>query len=70
MFEQGKEYEKATAFWLKLGIKHYEKCDMGNISRHLIIFALLYSQLGQTLIAEGLYRKAIDILKNVRFIKF
>lgn len=64
-FEKGKEYEKQTAFWLKLGVKHYENYEKENIARHLIIFALFYSQLGQTMLAEGLYRKSIEILKNV-----
>jgi hypothetical protein len=29
------------------------------------MFALFYSQLGQTLIAEGLYRKSLEMLQNV-----
>jgi hypothetical protein len=64
-FEKGKDKERQTAFWLKAGIKHYEKYEKENIARHLIVFALFYSQLGQTMIAEGLYRRAIDLLKNV-----
>ncbi len=35
------------------------------MARHLVLFALFYSELGQTLIAEGLYRKSIELLKNV-----
>lgn len=64
-FEEGKDKEKETAFWLKLGIKHYENYEKENIARHLIVFALFYSQLGQTLLAEGLYRRALDLLKKV-----
>jgi hypothetical protein len=64
-FEKGKEKERQTAFWLKTGIKHYENYEKENIARHLIIFALFYSQLGQTMYAEGLYRKAIELLKTV-----
>jgi len=63
-FEQGKDYEKQTAFWLKTGLKHYEKYEKENIARHLIIFSLFYSQLGQTMYAEGLYRNAIEMLKS------
>jgi hypothetical protein len=63
-FEKGKDYEKQTAFWLKTGLKHYEKYEKENIARHLIIFSLFYSQLGQTMYAEGLYRKSIEMLKN------
>lgn len=63
-FEKGKEFEKQTAFWLKTGLKHYEKYEKENIARHLIIFSLFYSQLGQTMYAEGLYRKSIEMLKN------
>jgi len=63
-FEKGKEYEKQTAFWLKTGLKHYEKYGKENIARHLIIFSLFYSQLGQTMLAEGLYRKSIEMLKT------
>jgi hypothetical protein len=66
-FEKGKEKELQTAFWLKAGIKHYENYEKENIARHLIIFALFYSQLGQTMFAEGLYRKSIELLKNVKF---
>jgi Tfp pilus assembly protein PilF len=69
LFEKGKEYERHTAFWLKAGIKHYENYEKENIARHLIIFALFYSQLGQSMYAEGLYRKAIEILKNVKVVK-
>ena len=65
LFEKGKEKERQTAFWLKAGIKHYENFEKENIARHLIVFALFYSQLGQSLYAEGLYRKAIELLKNV-----
>ena len=65
LFEKGKETERQTAFWLKAGIKHYENFEKENIARHLIVFALFYSQLGQSLYAEGLYRKAIELLKNV-----
>jgi len=67
-FEKGAEFEKQAAFWLKLGIKYYEKYEPENVARHLIIFALLYSQMEQTLIAEGLYRKSLEILKNVKYI--
>ena len=66
-FEKGKEKDRQTAFWLKSGIKHYENYEKENIARHLIVFALFYSQLGQTMYAEGLYRKAIELLKNVLF---
>lgn len=69
LFEKGKEYERHTAFWLKAGIKHYENYEKENIARHLIIFALFYSQLGQSMYAEGLYRKAIEILRNVKVVK-
>jgi hypothetical protein len=49
---------------LKLGLKYYDKHEPNNIARHLILFALFYSQLGQTLLAEGLYRKGLSLLQN------
>jgi hypothetical protein len=67
-FEKGHQKERQTAFWLKAGIKHYENFAKEDIARHLIIFALFYSQLGQTMYAEGLYRKSIEILKNVNVV--
>jgi len=49
---------------LKLGLKYYDKHEPNHIARHLILFALFYSQLGQTLMAEGLYRKGLSLLQN------
>ena len=68
LFEQGEDYNKATAFWLKLGLAHSDKWKSPHLPRHLAIFALFYSQLGQTLYAEGLYRKAIDMYQKVKSI--
>ena len=49
---------------MKLGLKYYDKHEPNNIARHLILFALFYSQLGQTLMAVGLYRKGLSLLQN------
>lgn len=53
------EKNKETGFWLKCGL-----INKANIARHLIITALVYSQLGQTMIAEGMYRQCINIIKD------
>lgn len=61
LFEFGEKYVKASGFWMKLGLQN-QKSEM--IPRHLVLCALIYSQLGQTVIAEGLYRKSLDMLKD------
>lgn len=53
------EKNKDTGFWLKCGL-----INNANISRHLIITSLVYSQLGQTMIAEGMYRQCLNIIKD------
>lgn len=52
---------KSTGFWIKAGLQNKNN---PNICRQLIISGLVYSQLRQTMIAEGMYRQCIDILNK------
>ncbi len=61
LFERGDQYLKASGFWMKAGLQN--KINH-NLPRHLIICSLIYSQLGQTMIAEGMYRSSIELLKS------
>lgn len=61
-FELGEFYLKESGFWMKIGLKDREN---PNLARHLVICALIYSQLGQTLIAEGMYRQSLEYLNKV-----
>ena len=61
LFEMGDKYIKPSGFWMKAGLQNKNN---KNLPRHLIICALIYSQLGQTMMAEGMYRSALGLLNN------
>lgn len=63
LFTLGEEYIKDCGFWLKAGLVN-DSSSQRYLPRHLIMSALVYSQLGQNLIAEGMHRQAIELLKN------
>ena len=48
-------------------MKFYEELDKNNIGRALTLIGIFLSSKNNKLHAEGLFRNAIDILKNVRF---
>lgn len=58
--------QEAT-FWFKYALKFFEKNDPSNIDRCLITLALFCASSKQTLKAEGLYRKALEMLENVKY---
>jgi hypothetical protein len=53
---------KNAAFWFRLGLKYYEKHDIENMDRHLIMLALFYATRDKKMMAEGIYRQVLDRL--------
>jgi hypothetical protein len=51
-----------AAFWFRLGLKYYEKHDIENMDRHLIMLALFYATRDKKMMAEGIYRQVLDRL--------
>ena len=49
-----------AAFWFRLGLKYYEKHDIENMDRHLIMLALFYATRDKKMMAEGIYRQVLD----------
>ena len=58
----GEKAVKDSGFWMKSGLLQSVESQK-YIIRHLIISALIYSQLNQTMIAEGMYRQCLELLK-------
>ena len=54
--------------WLKIALKFYEENDKPNIGRALALIGTILKYKKNNLHAEGLLRKAIDVLKSVIFI--
>lgn len=69
LFMLGENYIKDCGFWLKSGLVNNNKTAMNQLPRHLVIGGLVYSQLGQSLIAEGMYRQCIDLLKDIEVVE-
>ena len=65
----GEKYIKDSGFWLKCGLLAIDAKNSSLMIRHLIISAGIYSHLGQTLIAEGMYRQALETLKTDKTIE-
>lgn len=59
---------KDSGFWLKSGLLRHPDAQR-YLPRHLVIAGLVYSQLGQTMIAEGMYRQALEFLKDDIFVE-
>lgn len=62
LFEMGNSFLKPSGFWMKAGLQNKQNPNLG---RHLVLCSLIYSQLGQSMIAEGLYRRALDIFHGL-----
>lgn len=51
---------KKIGLWFKIGLKHFENIEKENMNRHLILFGLFMASNNRPMVAEGLYRQAID----------
>ena len=57
-------HKKHTSFWFAIALKHHEAHNSNLLSRHLALLAIFYHTQEQTMIAEGLFNRALDLTKN------
>lgn len=55
---------KHTSFWFAVGLKFHENHETELLIRHLTLLAIFYHAQEQTMIAEGLFRRALDMSKD------
>lgn len=58
------EKKKEASYWFKYSLKFYERIDPANIDRCLITLGVLLSSSSQYIKAEGIFRKALEMLDN------
>ena len=58
-------FKQAGSNWLRVALKLYESFDKVDAGRTLTLVGLLLRAKDNNLHAEGLLRKALDLLKNV-----
>lgn len=64
LFNTSPEKRSEATFWFKYALKFFEKNDPSNIDRCLITLALFCASSKQYLKAEGLFRRALEMLEN------
>ena len=57
-------HKKHTSFWFAIALKHHEAHNSPLLARHLALLAIFYHAQEQTMIAEGLFNRALDLTKN------
>lgn len=62
LFLTSPDKKNEAAYWFRYALKFFEKCDPSSIDRCLIFLALFCKSSSQFIKAEGLYRKALDML--------
>jgi len=64
LFNTSPEKRNEATFWFKYALKFYEKNDPSNIDRCLITLALFCASAKQYVKAEGLFRRALEMLET------
>jgi hypothetical protein len=65
MLLQGPKFDKKhTSFWFVVGLKHHESKKSELLARHLSLLAIFYHAMDRTMIAEGLFTRALELTKD------